>query len=132
MTDLPHTPTPTAAELPLLRILWERGPSTVRDIWGELPGDRTVRYTTVLKLLQIMHGKGLVGRDESARSHVYAAAVDESTTEARLVNELVDRGFAGSVARLVRRLLTSGAATEEDLKEIRNTLEQLEEGMGTT
>jgi BlaI family transcriptional regulator, penicillinase repressor len=121
-------PIPTDAELRILRVLWERGGSTVREVLDELPGDRNVGYTTVLKLLQIMHEKGLVARDERARTHVYTARVAEQRTERRLVSDLIDRAFSGSAATLVMRALADRAATPEELAEIRRLIDRLEEG----
>ena len=125
---MPHRPPlPTDAELAILHVLWRAGPSTVRQVLDRLPSDRPVGYTTVLKLLQIMLEKGLVERDESARSHVYAAAVAEKGTEAELVSDLVEKGFSGSTGRLVLRALSSERATAEELKAIRDLLDRLEE-----
>src|SRR5687767_13468898 len=96
---------PTDAELAILRVLWARGASTVRQVAETL--DRAVGYTTVLKLLQIMTEKGLVVRDESARTHVYEAAFSEDQTQRQLVNDLVERAFDGSAAKLVLQALAS-------------------------
>ena len=120
------TPLPTDAELGILQVLWRRGPSTVREVLGDLGAERPVGYTTVLKLLQIMHEKGLVERDESQRSHRYSPAVAEQATERRLVGELIDRGFEGSAGRLVLRALSERKATQEELSEIRRLLDELE------
>jgi len=111
---------PTDAELAILRVLWSRGPSTVRQVAGAM--DREVGYTTVLKLLQIMTEKGLVTRDESARTHVYDAAFSEDQTQRQLVNDLVERAFDGSAAKLVMQALASKKATPEELDEIRKLL----------
>lgn len=119
-------PLPTDAELGILQVLWRRGPSTVREVLGELGRERPVGYTTVLKLLQIMHEKGLVERDESERSHRYRAAVAEQVTQRRLVGDLIDRGFEGSAGRLVLRALSARRATPEELSEIRRLLDELE------
>ena len=100
----------------------------MREVLEELPGDRSVGYTTVLKLLQIMHEKGLVARDERARTHVYTARVADRRTERRLVSELIDRAFAGSAAALVMRALDDRAATPEELEEIRRLIDRLQEG----
>ncbi len=121
-----RTPLPTEAELELLRVLWARGPSTVREVRDGLPPARRGGYTTVLKLLQIMHGKGLVVRDEEARSHVYAATVPEEATQQRLVSDLVQRAFGGSAAKLVLNALSGPSATAEERAEIRSLLERLE------
>lgn len=119
-------PLPTDAELGILQVLWRRGSSTVREVKQELERERVVGYTTVLKLLQIMHEKGLVERDESERSHRYTAAVAETATERRLVGELIDRGFSGSAGRLVLRALSARKASAEELAEIRRLIDELE------
>lgn len=123
-----EAPLPTDAELGILRVLWDEGPSTVREVLEKLPNARAVGYTTVLKLLQIMHGKGLVERDEAGRSHVYRAAVPAQRTERRLVADLIDRAFAGSASKLVMRALGTGQATPAELEEIRRLLDTLEGG----
>src|SRR5215468_4040270 len=99
---------PTDAELAILRVLWSRGPSTVRQV-AEAMG-RETGYTTVLKLMQIMTEKRLVRRDESARSHVYEAAYSEDQTQRQLVSDLLDRVFDGSAAKLVLQALASSKA----------------------
>jgi BlaI family penicillinase repressor len=119
-------PLPTEAELDLLSVLWRRGPATVRDVRQAL--GRDAGYTTVLKLLQIMHAKGLVTRDESRRTHVYAAAVEREETEGGLVDELARRAFGGSAGRLVMRALSDRTASPEELAEIRRLLDAAEEG----
>ena len=119
-------PLPTDAELGILQVLWRRGASTVREVLEELERERAIGYTTVLKLLPIMHEKGLVVRDESERSHRYTAAVAEQATERRLVGDLIDRGFEGSAGRLVLRALSARRATPEELSEIRRLLDELE------
>jgi predicted transcriptional regulator len=112
---------PTDAELAILRVLWARGPSTVRDV-AEAMG-RSGGYTTVLKLLQIMTEKRLVARDESARTHIYEAAYTEDQTQRHLVNDLLARAFDGSAAKLVLQALNTGKASPEELEEIRRLLE---------
>jgi predicted transcriptional regulator len=111
---------PTDAELAILTVLWSRGPSTVRQVAAAM--DREAGYTTVLKLLQIMAEKGLVTRDESARTHIYAAAYTEDQTQQQLVKDLVERAFDGSSAKLVLQALASQKATPEELDEIRKLL----------
>jgi predicted transcriptional regulator len=111
---------PTDAELAILTVLWSRGPSTVRQVAAAM--DREAGYTTVLKLLQIMAEKGLVTRDESARTHVYAPAYTEDQTQRQLVMDLVERAFDGSAAKLVLQALASKKATPEELDEIRKLL----------
>jgi BlaI family transcriptional regulator, penicillinase repressor len=122
-----EVPKPTEAELSILRVLWERGPSTVREVHEAQrgrPSGQTTGYTTVLKLLQIMTEKGLVTRDERTRSHVYRARLSEDTTQRQLVTDLLDRAFGGSAARLVMQALDLSPATPEELKEIRRLLDE--------
>src|SRR5690242_18490460 len=93
-------PKPTDAELALLRVLWQRGPSTVREVWEQLNRTQAAGYTTVLKTLQIMRTKGLVHRDETDRSHVYRPAVGQEETQRQFVGHLLERVFAGSARKL--------------------------------
>jgi len=116
-------PRPTEAELELLRVLWARGPSTVRQVY-ETPGSTRSGYTTVLKLLQIMHLKGLVRRDESDRSHVYRAVRSRERTERAIIGELLARVFDGSASRLVMHALAAKPAAPEELEEIRRLLDE--------
>jgi len=111
---------PTDAELGILRVLWARGPSTVREVATEL--GRDAGYTTILKLLQIMTEKRLVRRDESSRTHVYEAAFTQDQTERQLVADLLDRVFDGSAAKLVLQALASSKASPEELDEIRKLI----------
>jgi predicted transcriptional regulator len=118
-------PRPTGAELEILRVLWQRGPSTVREVLEALER-RDVGYTTVLKLLQIMVEKGLVNRDLSQRAHVYEARLPREQTERQLVRDLVDRAFGGSAERLVMQALSSKKASAQELDRIREFLDRLE------
>lgn len=118
-------PKPTDAELALLAVLWRRGPSTVRDIHQSLPSAGT-GYTTTLKILQKMAEKGLVTRDESERSHVYAAATAAEQTQRQLLRDLLRRAFEGSPARLVMQALAAEPASAEELAAIRQLLDDLE------
>ena len=118
---------PTTAELDILRVLWQRGPATVREVHESLPRNRAIGYTTVLKMLQIMSEKELVSRDESSRAHVYAAGVPRETTERQLVGDLLDRVFGGSAARLVFQALASRKTPPDELARIRRFLDELEE-----
>jgi predicted transcriptional regulator len=111
---------PTDAELAILRVLWARGPSTVRDVAVEM--GREGAYTTVLKLLQIMTEKGLVLRNEQSRTHVYEAAESEATTQRWLVGDLLHRAFDGAAGKLVLRALEDGTVTPDELAEIRTLL----------
>lgn len=113
---------PTDAELGILRVLWARGPSTVRQVAEAL--GREAGYTTVLKLLQIMTEKQLVVRDEAARTHVYRAAYTEDQTQRQLVSDLLDRAFGGSAAKLVLQALAANSASPEELAEIRKLLDK--------
>src|SRR5918999_4257588 len=120
----PQAPRPTDAELAILRVLWERGPSTVRQVHEVLVGrDRPTAYTTALKLLQIMTEKGLVRRDETDRTHVYQARLSEDQTQRQLVRDLLDRAFGGSASKLVMQALAARRATAEELGEIRKLIE---------
>jgi predicted transcriptional regulator len=112
---------PTDAELAILRVLWTRGPSTVREVAGAM--GREGAYTTVLKLLQIMTDKGLVRRDESARTHVYEATASADQTQQQLVTDLVNKVFEGSAAKLVMHALATGKASAAELAEIRKLLD---------
>jgi BlaI family penicillinase repressor len=118
-------PRPTDAELAILQILWGRGPATVGEIQTELAKIRPTGYTTVLKFLQIMLEKGLVTRDESRRSHVYAAKDQERTTKKSLVADLAKRAFGGSTARLVMQALSEEPLSESDRAEIETLLRQM-------
>ena len=113
---------PTGAELAILRVLWSRGPSTVREVAEAM--DREGAYTTVLKMLQIMTEKRLVRRNESARTHVYEAMYSEDQTQKQIVTDLLDRVFDGSAAKLVLQALSAGKASPQELAEIRKLLEK--------
>lgn len=119
-------PKPTDAELAILRVLWERGPRTVREVTDSLQAERGTGYTTALKLLQIMHDKGLVRRDDSQRTHVYSAVAAAEVTQRQLVRDLLDRAFGGSAQQLVLQALSSGRASAAELAEIRKLLDAIE------
>jgi predicted transcriptional regulator len=116
-------PRPTDAELAILRVLWTRGASTVRQVHDALSRERPSAYTTALKMLQIMTEKGLVRRDVSDRTHVYQAKLSEEQTQRQLVRDLLDRAFGGSSSKLVMQALSAKRATPEELTEIRELLE---------
>lgn len=116
---------PTEAELTLLNILWRLGPATVRQIHERLSESQNTGYTTVLKILQIMHEKSLVIRDESNRAHVYAAANSEIQTQSSLLKDLVSKAFGGSTSTLVMRALDESTSSEE-IEDIRQLLNKLE------
>lgn len=118
---------PTASELAILRVLWDEGPSTVKEVQDCLPRQERRGYTTVLKLLQIMHDKGLVARRLDGKAHVYRARLREAQAQKRLTADLVDGVFGGSAARLVAQALSSRKPSREDLEEVRRLLDELEE-----
>ena len=119
-------PRPTDAELAILRVLWQRGSSTVREVHDALSSTHDTGYTTVLKLLQIMTEKGLVVRDESQRAHVYSARQSEQRTQRQLLGDLIERAFGGSRASLVMQALSATRATSEELAAIRQLIDQME------
>jgi predicted transcriptional regulator len=122
-----QSPRPTEAELDILRILWERGDCTVREVHEALYGSEGAGYTTALKLMQIMHVKGLVERDDSQRAHVYRAAVSRQRTQNRFLAEMVQRLFNGSPSQLVLHALGDHPrASREELKEIRELLNRID------
>lgn len=121
-------PRPTEAELELLRVLWDRGPSTVRQVHEALGVAKDTGYTTTLKILQKMAEKGLVDRDEAQRSHVYRAAIKAEHTQRQLVRELLQKAFGGSPGKLVVHALSEKKASASELAEIRRILDELEEG----
>jgi predicted transcriptional regulator len=120
-------PKPTDAELAILRVIWERGPSTVRQVHEALADTRETGYTTTLKLMQIMADKGLVKRNETSRTHVYSAIAGEEQTQRQLVKDLVDRAFGGSAATLVLRALSAEGTSESELREIRKLIDDYRE-----
>jgi predicted transcriptional regulator len=111
MTRNTPPPRPTDAELAILRVLWERGPSTVRQVHDVLSKDRPAAYTTALKLLQIMTEKGLVRRDETDRTHIYHSRLSEEQTQRQLIRDLLDRAFGGSASKLVMQALAARRST---------------------
>ncbi len=119
-------PKPTNAELAILNVLWDRGASTVREVFDVLSQDQEMGYTTVLKFMQIMHGKGLVKRDSSSKAHIYEAVMTEGEAEQEIVKDLLDGPFKGSAKRLVLSALSMKTSTPEELAEIRKLLDQLE------
>ena len=120
-------PKPTEAELGILRVLWQRGPSTVREVWEQISPAQRTGYTTVLKTMQIMDDKGLLARDETQRSHVYRPARSEAQTQRQVLGHLLERLFSGSAPKLVMQALAAKKATPADLAEIRKLLDEIEE-----
>ena len=122
-------PRPTDAELGILRVLWQRGPSTVREVQEALNQDKPTGYTTVLKTLQIMTEKGLVRRNEQQRAHVYQAELAQHQTQRQLVSDLLNRVFDGSASNLLMHALNSKKLTsKEELAQIRDILDEFERG----
>ncbi len=124
------TPRPTDAELAILRVLWERGASTVRQVHDTLVRERPTAYTTALKMLQIMTEKGLVRRDETERTHVYQSRLSEEQTQRQLVRDLLDRAFGGSATKMVMQALNAKRASPEEMSEIRKLIEGREHIQG--
>lgn len=115
-------PEPTEGELAILNVLWQQGPSTVRQVHEALRGDGGARYTTTLKQLQVMAEKGLVERDDSHKSHVYSAAIEESGTKRSLVAGVIDRVFDGSVRKMVLHALEARDIDDSEIVEIKRML----------
>lgn len=126
--DANPLPQPTAAELAILRVLWQLGPSTVREVHENLRRKEPTGYTTALKLLQVMHAKGLVERDDSQRAHIYQPAVSKSVTQRQFVKDIVNRVFEGSASQLVLQALGEGAAaSSSEIAKIKSLIERLED-----
>jgi BlaI family penicillinase repressor len=119
---MPKALKPTDAELALLRVLWTRGPSTVREVHDAMAASRSVAYTTTLKTLQVMTDKGLTLREDHRGQHLYRPRHAEAETLTRLVTDLLDRAFGGSTSKLVVQALNSRPASPEELREIRALL----------
>ena len=117
---------PTEAELTLLNVLWKMGPATVRQIHDIVSGTQKTGYTTVLKILQIMHEKSLVTRDESNRAHIYTAANSEIHTQSSLIKDLISKAFGGSTSKLVMRAIDESTSAQEidDIRQLLNSLEE--------
>jgi BlaI family penicillinase repressor len=116
---------PTDSELEILHVLWSNGPSTVRQVHEKLSQSRDIGYTTALKLMQIMHEKGFLSREEDARSHTYTAIVSEEATQRNLVDRFVETAFRGSASKLVMQVLGQHKASREELDEIKKLLNQI-------
>jgi predicted transcriptional regulator len=118
---------PTESELEILNILWMKDLATVREVHEELAKSKDVGYTTTLKLMQIMHEKGLVKRDESMRTHIYQAAVNREKTQKHLLNKMIDSLFGGSSTQLVLQALGSGdqKVSAEELEKIQSLIDNL-------
>ena len=119
-------PKPTSTELEILRVLWEHGPSTVREVHDVLARSKPIGYTTVLKLLQIMTSKGTVRRNEQERAHVYEACQPAENTKRQLVGDLLQRAFAGSASQLMLHALDNKKTSPHEIEEIRRMLDEYE------
>ena len=117
---------PTASELEILRVLWARGPSTVREVHEALSEKKSLGYTTVLKLLQIMTAKGTVRRDEGQRAHVYEACQPATETKRQLVGDVLQRVFEGSASELMMHALEGRRTSKRELDELRRLLDEYE------
>jgi len=116
---------PTESELEILQVLWKKSSATVRDVHEELSKHKDVGYTTTLKLMQIMHEKGIVKRDDSVRTHVYQSAVNKENTQKHLLNKMIDNLFGGSTTQLVLQALGENKATPEEIEKIQSLLNNL-------
>jgi len=117
-------PAPTEAELGVLRVLWERGASTVREVFDVIAAAKDVGYTTVLKQMQVMHQKGLLTRSERFRSHVYEPAVERSVTQRQLASTILQQAFDGSARGLLQSALAGRKVDAKELDEIRTLLDE--------
>lgn len=117
---------PTESELEILRVLWEKGPSTVREVHEVLGQSKDAGYTTTLKLMQIMHEKGLLERDTSSKTHIYASAVSQENTQRQLLDKMIDTVFNGSASQLVLRALGNHKSSKEELEKIKQYLDEIE------
>jgi BlaI family penicillinase repressor len=124
MTRSPQKP--TASELEILRVLWVRGPSTVREVHDALSEKKSLGYTTVLKLLQIMTTKGTVRRNETQRAHVYEACLPAEQTKRQLAGDVLQRVFEGSASQLMMHALAGNKASRDEIEEIRRLLDEYE------
>ena len=119
-------PGPTDRELAILGVLWQRGPSTVRQVHEALQPDSETGYTTTLKLMQIMAEKGLLSRKGAGRSHIYTPAISQERTQKQVVGEVLEKVFAGSAEKLVMRALSAKKVSAQELKRIRAMLDEME------
>ncbi|WP_324232561.1 BlaI/MecI/CopY family transcriptional regulator [Lacibacter sp.] len=118
---------PTESELEILRVLWERGEATVRDVHEELSKTKDAGYTTTLKLMQIMHEKGMVKRDESSKTHKYTPLISREKTQKQFVGKMIDTLFQGSSSQLVMQALGNHKASKEELDEIQKLIDNLKQ-----
>ena len=117
---------PTESELEILRVLWEKGPSTVREVHEVLGLSKDAGYTTTLKLMQIMHEKGLLERDTSSKTHIYSSIVSQENTQRQLLDKMIDTVFNGSASQLVLQALGNHKSSKEELERIKQYLNEIE------
>jgi predicted transcriptional regulator len=122
----PASPLPTSSELEILQTIWQRGPSTVREVYRTLAREREIGYSTVLKFMQIMTEKGTLVRDERVRPQVYRAAHPRHRTQRGIIRDVIDRAFGGSPASLIVQALSDRRATAEERRQIRELLDRLD------
>jgi len=120
------TPLPTASELEILRVIWTRGPSTVREVYRTLAAEREIGYSTVLKFMQIMTEKGTLVRDETVRPQLFSAAHPQQQMQRGILRDLVERAFGGSAASLVLHALSDRKATRDERRQIRAMLDEMD------
>ena len=120
---------PTAGELQILQVLWDRGPSTVREVHDALQEEKALGYTTVLKLMQIMTTKGLVRRNEDQRAHVYEAEQPAEKTKRQLAADVLERVFDGSARELMLHALAAQRSSRQEIEELRNLLDEHERNL---
>lgn len=119
---------PTGAEIAILTVLWDDGPMTVPEIWDAVKDERGTGYTTILKQLQVMEKKGLVSAEKKRRPFLYSAEISEDGTQGRLLEDVVKSAFRGSLSSLVMKAISQQPPSRQELKEIRDLLDQLEKG----
>jgi predicted transcriptional regulator len=113
---------PSGFELEVLGVLWQHGPSTVRDVFEVLRERRETGYTTVLKIMQIMAQKGLLSREEKAKAHIYRPAAPREQVQRELLKDLVGKAFGGSVLSMLQIAISQGVASRKDIAELRKLL----------
>lgn len=119
---------PTEKELEILQVLWEKGPSSVKEVHNTMGGDHRNGYTTILKFLQIMFEKEIVSRQKNGKQHVYKAIVTKENTKQQMMSKIIDTVFEGSASQLILSALGNNKSSKEELQEIRNYIDQLEGG----
>ncbi|TJZ62317.1 BlaI/MecI/CopY family transcriptional regulator [Sphingobacterium olei] len=120
-----HLIKPTEGEMEILQVLWKKGECTVREVFEEL-NKKDIGYTTILKIMQIMHEKGMVDRNTSAKTHIYKALLNKEHTQQHFLNKMIDTVYNGSTARLVMQALGNKSASREEIDLIKEYLEKLE------